>query len=232
MTKKKSNVIQIKSRFSGDVLYEAEGETLRDVVVKAVAERAYLRGARLSRADLRGADLREADLCEADLSEADLREADLCEADLRGADLRGADLREADLRGADLRGAHLSGAHLSGAHLSGADLPSPTAVLLATWPDLSPQLVADLMVYDASCHPDPTAFDRWAAGGRCPYNGVRVQRAANFNERKELWGKGEACRPYDLMRRVLEECCPDWPAEQVAEFEKRFKMASPPQSDS
>jgi uncharacterized protein YjbI with pentapeptide repeats len=82
----------IKSRWSGSVLFSLETESLRVAVEAAVKSGADLRGADLSGADLRGADL----------SGADLRGADLSDADLRGADLMGADLRDADLRGADL----------------------------------------------------------------------------------------------------------------------------------
>ena len=111
-----------------------------------------------------------------------------------------ADLYEANLRGADLRGADLSGADLRG-----ANLPSPAAVLSASWGVVSPELCADLMEYDAGCHPDRSAFDRWAAGGDCPYSGVKVQRAANFTEDRRLWGKGKVCTPYNLMTRLLAE---------------------------
>ena len=158
-------MIEIKSRCTGDViLRDDEAETIRDAVVKAVANRTNLRGANLS----------------------------------------GADLREANL--------------------SRANLPSPTVVLLATWGDLSQQLCADLMLFDARNHPDPTAFDRWANGsGECPYDGVHVSRAANFTENKEYWGQGQPCRPYDLMVRVLAEKCPDWSDERVAEFMKAFE---------
>jgi hypothetical protein len=61
------------------------------------------------------------------------------------------------------------------------------------------------MEYDAGSHPDRTAFDRWAAGGSCPYDGVKVQRAANFTEVRALWGKGVVDTPYNLMMRVLKE---------------------------
>ena len=57
-----------------------EGESLKDAVIRLIANHA-------------------------DLSWANLSGANLSEADLRGADLREADLREADLRGADLSGA-------------------------------------------------------------------------------------------------------------------------------
>jgi hypothetical protein len=171
--------------------------TLRDAVLKAIANRANLIGANLSGADLSGADLRSANLSGADLSGADLS----------GADLSGAKLIGADLIGADLIGADLSGANLIGANLSGADLPSPTVVLLASWGTVSDQLCADLMLFDSQCHPDPVAFDMWVSTGTCPYSGVKVQRAANFAEKKELWGQGQASSIYDLMARVLAEKC-------------------------
>ena len=110
--------IQIKTVL-GSVLfeYEKENNSVKDTIVEAVKQDAYLRGA-----DLLGADLRGADLLGADLQGADLQGAYLRGADLRGADLRGADLRGAYLRGADLRGADLQGADLQGADLRGADL--------------------------------------------------------------------------------------------------------------
>ena len=60
---------EIKNRWDGKVLFSAGGETLRDVVVQAVRERADLSGADLSGADLRSADLRSADLRSAELSD-------------------------------------------------------------------------------------------------------------------------------------------------------------------
>ena len=71
--------IEIKARITGVVLFahEAEGNTIKATVEKAISVRAYLGGA-----DLRG-------------------------AYLRGAYLRGAYLGGADLGGADLGGAYL-----------------------------------------------------------------------------------------------------------------------------
>ena len=108
--------IQIKSIW-GTVLfeYEKENNTIKDTLLEAIKEGAYLRGADLSGADLSGADLSGADLSGADLSGADIRGANLRGADLRGADLSGADLSGADLSGADIRGANLRGADLRGA---------------------------------------------------------------------------------------------------------------------
>jgi len=185
----------------------------------------------LTRADLRGADLRDADLSSADLRaasiwDADLWNADLGYANLRGANLtrscltranlRGANLMRSCLTGADLRGASLCGADLCGADLDSADLrgaflPSPTMVLMAYWGKVSSNLTIELMRYDASCHPDPTAFDRWAASddGPCPYDDVKIQRACYFDEQRILWSPGPSKRPYDLMVEVIRECCKD-----------------------
>jgi len=77
--------IEIKHRFSGNILFEGEFGSLKIALEVAV------RGD----ADLRGADLSDADLSGADLSGADLSDAYLSGADLRGAYLRGADLRGA-----------------------------------------------------------------------------------------------------------------------------------------
>ena len=91
--------IEIKNRWTGDVLfeYEKENNTLKDTVEKAIENRANLYGANLKGADLYG-------------------------ANLKGADLKGANLKGADLGGADLGGAYLGGANLKGANLCGADL--------------------------------------------------------------------------------------------------------------
>ena len=96
-------MIQIRNRFSGEIIFELDAENLCD-------------------ADLRDADLRDADLRGADLRGADLRGANLRDADLSYANLRCADLRDANLRCANLSGANLSGANLSGANSRGADL--------------------------------------------------------------------------------------------------------------
>jgi uncharacterized protein YjbI with pentapeptide repeats len=172
--------LDIKSRWDGRVLYQDEAESLKALVVAAVKA-----GANLGGADLYGANLGG--------------------ADLRGADLRGANLYGANLYGANLGGADLGGANLRGANLYGADLGAPTMVLLAIWGELSDELTADLMLLDSSAHPDPTAFQRWAEGGSCPYSGLRVSRIANFTEKKALWGKGKPDSIYNLMVRVLME---------------------------
>lgn len=91
-------------------------------------------------------------------------------------------------------------------------------VLLASWGEVGDQLCADLMLWDSTNHPDPTTFDKWALGGACPYADVKVDRAANFKEKKALWSKGVATVPYQLMLRVLAEKCPAWTTEQTEAF--------------
>ncbi len=99
--------IQIKNRYTEEIIFECEAESIKEAVEIAIMKKANLR-----KADLRKADLRK----------ANLRKADLREANLRKADLREADLRKANLREADLWKANLSEANLSEANLSEADL--------------------------------------------------------------------------------------------------------------
>jgi len=181
---------EIKSRLTGEVLFSAEADSSKLAVEAAVKSGADLSGANLSYVNLSGADLSGANLSYVNLS---------------GANLSGANLSGANLSGANLSYANLSYASLSRADLYGAHLPSPTSLLLASWGELSEKLTADLMVFDSLAHPDPEAFTRWAKGGPCPYEGVNIQRAANFKEKKELWGKGEPDTIYNLMVRVLKE---------------------------
>jgi hypothetical protein len=109
--------IEMRHRWSDNVLFAIEAGSLKLAVELAVQQKADL-----SRADLYGADLSRANLSGADLSRADLYGADLSRANLSGADLSGANLYGANLSGANLYGANLSGADLYGADLSRADL--------------------------------------------------------------------------------------------------------------
>jgi hypothetical protein len=113
---------EIKNRFSGEVIFSLETESLKLCVMAAVKSGASLFGADLFGANLFGADLSRADLSGANLSRADLSGANLSRASLSGANLSGANLFGADLFGANLFGADLSRADLSGANLSRASL--------------------------------------------------------------------------------------------------------------
>lgn len=195
----------------GKVLFEED--VLNET---ALVEMAAKRQVRLYRANLKNWYL-----AKINLKTADLRGADLRGAVLRYCDLRNVTLEGANLEAASLESSMLENAFLDGANFKNARLPSPTMMLLAWWNELSDQLTADLMLWDSLNHPDPNAFDRWAKDGICPYITYReVSRAANFREKSSLWGKGKECRPYDLMKRVLAEKCPDWTDEQLAKFSK------------
>jgi len=103
----------------------------------------------------------------------------------------------------------LSGADLSWANLSRADL-CPVMVLLSNLGALSDDLTSDLMNYDAANQPNPKAFAAWAKGGACPYSGVKVQRVANFSERKDCYKpRRKLLSAFELMKRVLVEKCKD-----------------------
>jgi uncharacterized protein YjbI with pentapeptide repeats len=67
---------QIKSRFSGKILFEMECDSFKSCVEAAVRSGANLYGADLSRANLSGANLYGANLSRADLSRANLYGAD------------------------------------------------------------------------------------------------------------------------------------------------------------
>ena len=75
--------VEIKSRFSGAVLFAAETESMRLAVELAVKARAYLAGAHLARANLADANLARANLADANLAGADLARAHLADAKLR-----------------------------------------------------------------------------------------------------------------------------------------------------
>ena len=187
--------IKIVSWLTEAVLFEAAVDTVKEAVELAVRQ-----GVNLAYARLDG-------------------------ASLDGASLDGARLDGASLDGARLVRASLVRACLDGASLVRARLPAPTSILLASWGEVSTQLCADLMLWDASNHPEPAKFDAWAKGGECPYSGVLVSRAANFSESRKLWGQGVACRPYDLMTRLLAEKCPAWTGEDRARFAASFELA-------
>jgi hypothetical protein len=73
---------EIKSRWSGAVLFSAETDSLKLAVELAVKSRADL-----ARANLAGADLAGANIARANLTDADLAGADLAGAYLAGANL-------------------------------------------------------------------------------------------------------------------------------------------------
>lgn len=93
--------IQIRNRFTGDVIfeYECEDNSIRKTIEKAVSIGKNLHEANLSNVDLREANLSGINLYRANLSGANLRNANLSNANLYKADLKGAYLHKANLEG-------------------------------------------------------------------------------------------------------------------------------------
>jgi uncharacterized protein YjbI with pentapeptide repeats len=108
---------EIKSRWSGSVLFSIETESWKLAVEAAVKSKVSLADANLA-----GAYLADANLAGAYLADANLAGANLAGANLAGANLAGANLAGAYLAGAYLAGAYLAGANLAGANLAGAYL--------------------------------------------------------------------------------------------------------------
>ena len=77
--------LEIKNRFTEEIIFQSTKTILKEAVEEAVENYA---------------NLHYADLCDANLYGADLREADLSEAELSGADLSGAELSEPTPRAA------------------------------------------------------------------------------------------------------------------------------------
>ena len=94
--------IEIKNRWSGEIIFSIEADTWRFAVEAAIKAKANLSWANLSRANLSGADLSGANLSWANLSGADLSKANLSGADLSWANLSWADLSRANLSRANL----------------------------------------------------------------------------------------------------------------------------------
>lgn len=195
---------------------DLEGADLEGVNLRCInLDFANLRHANLHRAILGGSSLIGANMENADLSGIHLAGADLSYANLRHSILGGATLRHSNLTGANLRGANLARTNLWGANLEGACVQNvlwsaPTTVLLADWGHLPDDLARQAMAFSASCHPDPAAFTRWAAGGDDPYEDVNVQRSVVFRARRELWTDdliGLHVNPYNLMTAILAFKC-------------------------
>jgi uncharacterized protein YjbI with pentapeptide repeats len=132
--------IEIRHRFTDNVMFARDAENMREAIEKAVSA-----GANLARANLAGAYL----------AGANLDGANLARANLAGAYLAGATLDGAYLAGANLAGAYLAGANLAGETLSIA----PVQVLGLTWPVLiTPEFMR--IGCQRHSHADWEAFDR------------------------------------------------------------------------
>jgi hypothetical protein len=116
--------VEIKHRFSGQMLWSGEAASLGEAVIAAVRGGASLDGASLVGASLVDASLDGAILARANLDGANLDGANLVDANLVDASLDGANLARASLARANLARAILVDASLDGASLDGANLDS------------------------------------------------------------------------------------------------------------
>ena len=156
-------MVQIKNRFTDEVI--AEGDTVRQAAEnnKASLYRANLNEANLYGANLDGANLKGANLNGANLNRASLYEASLAGANLNRASLYGASLYGASLYGASLYEANLAGANLDGANLNRADLAGAKGVVMS---GTSPRgyshwawIKSGAIVYRAGCREFHSADD-------------------------------------------------------------------------
>ena len=117
--------IEIKHRYTGDIILCGEYESLKDCLQKnknKYLSDSDLRGSDLSDSDLRGSNLSASDLSDSDLSFSDLSFSDLRGSDLSDSNLSFSDLSDSDLSGSNLRGSDLKGSNLSFSDLRGSDL--------------------------------------------------------------------------------------------------------------
>jgi len=119
--------IQIKNRWTAEVIFECDAESLRVAVELAVSKKvslraSNLRGSNLSGSDLRGSNLRDSNLRDSNLSGSNLRGSNLRDSDLSDSDLSGSDLSGSNLRGSDLSDSNLSDSNLSDSNLSDSNL--------------------------------------------------------------------------------------------------------------
>lgn len=107
---KRMNTIQIKNRYTQEVIFEF---TCENNTIKRTVEEAVKRGIALYEADLPGADLKNAKL-----NHAQLVGANLCGADLSNSQLIEASLVESILVHTDLTRANLDSANLTYARIT------------------------------------------------------------------------------------------------------------------
>jgi len=107
--------MKLKRWDTGEVIFEMECSTFRELVEGATKAEVSFYRANMSGTDMRGANMSYADMSYANMSYANMRGADMSYADMRGADMS-----YADMRGANMSYANMSGANMRGADMRGA----------------------------------------------------------------------------------------------------------------
>lgn len=159
---------------------------------------------------LRNTNFHRIQACESNFRKSFAEGAIFSESDLTAANLSKADFERASFYGCNLTSINILHSDVSGTNLKNAILCAPTAMLLADWGELSDELTALAMAFDASCHQDKELFDNWSEWGPCPYGETNYQRACNFLEKRSLWHSSIAPpTPYNLMIMLIKEKCAD-----------------------
>ena len=116
--------IEIKNRFTGEVIFsdERENNTIKLTVEKAVNLKINLRGSNLSGSNLSGINLSGSDLRGINLRGSNLSGSNLSGINLSGSDLRGINLSDSYCRGSNLSGSNLSDSYCRGSNLSDINL--------------------------------------------------------------------------------------------------------------
>jgi len=109
--------MQLKRWDTGEVIFDMECSTFRELVEGATKEGISFYHADMRCANMSGADMRCANMSGANMRGANMRYANMSGADMRYANMSGADMRYADMSGANMRGADMSGADMSGANM-------------------------------------------------------------------------------------------------------------------
>ena len=94
--------IEIRHRYTNEVIYSCEAKTIREAVQKAVKENVSLSNSDLSNSNFRNSDLRNSILRNSDFTNSDFTNSILRNSDLRNSDFRNSILTNSDLSNSDL----------------------------------------------------------------------------------------------------------------------------------
>ena len=144
--------IQIKNRWTAEVIFECDAESLRVAVELAVSKKvslraSNLRGSNLSGSDLRGSNLRDSNLRDSNLSGSNLRGSDLSDSNLSDSDLSG--IKDDFLKKIELLAPETPGLYkaILDGHIDGSCYEGECACFVGTYANLKgvkPQALADL----------------------------------------------------------------------------------------
>lgn len=149
-------------------------------------------------------------LLETDFLKAEMQNSFLLRCECIGSNFSNANLINATLEHSNFSRCNFISSSLLNSSLKGSKIGSPGMFLLANWENLSEELTALAMAYDASCHHDKKLFEDWAKNGDCPYELASYERACFFNEKRSLWDSDlKPPGALELLIRIIKEKCAD-----------------------